>query len=132
MSKNKKPKEDRGTAATFADAKPVTQVRDHESHVFLCTGGSCKKRGAKDTRRALKDELRERGMLGDARVDGADCLGLCKHGPNAVVYDGTDPKGTWYTGLIDADVPEVVERHLVGGEVVERLAAQKRKARKKK
>jgi (2Fe-2S) ferredoxin len=132
MSK-KKPKEDRGTTTTLADAKPSIKVRDYGSHVFLCTGGSCKKRGAKDTRKALKDELRETGTLGDTRVDGVDCLGLCKHGPNAVVYDGTDPKGTWYTGLTDADVPEVVERHLVGGEVVERLAAQKRrKARQKK
>ncbi len=70
-------------------------------------------------------------MLGEVRVDTVDCLGLCKHGPNVIVYDGTDPKGTWYIGLDEEDVPEVVEQHLKQGEPVERLAAERRrKARK--
>jgi (2Fe-2S) ferredoxin len=58
-------------------------------------------------------------MLGDVRIDCVDCLGFCKHGPNVVVYPG----GVWYLGLREEDVPEVVERHLEGGEPVERLAA---------
>ena len=58
-------------------------------------------------------------MIRDVRVDSVDCLGLCKHGPNAVVYPG----GVWYLGLRGEDVPEIVERHLEGGEPVERLAA---------
>jgi (2Fe-2S) ferredoxin len=96
--------------------------------VLVCKGGDCKKRGSKDVRKALKDELRERGRVRDVRIDSVDCLGLCKHGPNAVVYPG----GTWYVGLGGGNVPEVVERHLEGGEPVERLAAGFRPLRKKK
>ena len=59
------------------------------------------------------------GAIRDVRIDSVDCLGLCKHGPNVVVYPG----GSWYLGLGEEDVPEVVERHLKGGEPVERLAA---------
>jgi (2Fe-2S) ferredoxin len=99
---------------TKLDAK----VRDYDAHVLICKGGDCKKRGSKDVRKALKNELRERGMAGDVRVDSVDCFGLCKHGPNAVVYPG----GTWYLGLEKGDVPEIAERHLAGGEPVERLA----------
>jgi (2Fe-2S) ferredoxin len=113
-------------------AGPKAKVRDHASHVLFCSGGDCKKRGGKDVRKALKGELRDKGMLGEVRVDNVGCLGLCKHGPNAVVYDGTDPKSTWYLGLTERDVPEVVGEHLEGGRPVERLAAEKRprKARK--
>jgi (2Fe-2S) ferredoxin len=34
-----------------------------------------------------------------------------------VVY----PESVWYVGLTAADVPEIVERHLVGGSPVARL-----------
>jgi (2Fe-2S) ferredoxin len=96
--------------------------------VLVCGGGDCKKRGSKDVRKSLKEELRGRGMLRDVRIDSVDCLGLCKHGPNAVVY----PDGTWYLGLTERDVPEIVERHLEGGEPVEQRAAEFRPRRRRK
>jgi (2Fe-2S) ferredoxin len=96
--------------------------------VLVCGGGDCKKRGSKGVRKALKEELRERGMVGDVRVDSVGCLGLCKHGPNAVVYPG----GTWYLGLAEKDTPEIVERHLQDGEPVEELAAEFRPRKKRK
>lgn len=96
--------------------------------MLVCGSGDCKKRGSKDVRKALKEELRGRGMVGDVRVDSVGCLGLCKHGPNAVVYPG----GTWYLGLTERDVPEIVERHLEGGVPVEHLAAGFRPRKKKR
>lgn len=107
----------------------TAKVRDYDSHVLICTGGDCKKRGAKNLRKAFKSELRAAGTNRDVRLDSVNCLGLCKHGPNAVVY----PSGTWYLGLDEKDVPEIVEDHLGGGEPVKRLAAERRpaKARKK-
>ena len=113
-------------------AKPAAKVRDYEAHVLVCAGGDCKKRGAKETRKALKGELRSRGLLGEVRTDTTSCLGLCKHGPNVVVYDGADPGGTWYLGLDEGGVPEVVEDHLLGGAPVSRLAAGRRPRRAKK
>ncbi len=112
--------------------KAAAKVRDYESHVFVCAGGDCKKRGASDTRKALKEELRSRGILGEVRMDTVDCLGLCKHGPNVVVYDGARPKGTWYLGLREDDVLEVAGQHLENGEPVERLAADRRPRKAKK
>jgi (2Fe-2S) ferredoxin len=108
-------------------AKPDAKVRDYDAHVLVCKGGDCKKRGAKDVQRALKDELRASGMNRDVRLDSVDCLGLCKHGPNAIVY----PSGTWYLGLIESDAPEIVENHLKNGEPVEHLAAELRPRKKR-
>lgn len=121
--KKKKPKE---------NTKPEAKVRDYESHVLVCTGGDCKKRGAKNIRKTLKEELRSEGILDEVRIDTVDCLGLCKHGPNVVVYDGTEPKGTWYLGLREKDNPDVVEQHLKNGEPVTRLAADRRPRKAKK
>ena len=95
--------------------------------MLVCNGGDCKKRGAKDVRAAFKSGLREAGMNRDVRIDSVGCLGLCKHGPNAIVY----PSGTWYLGLLKDDVPEIVERHLRDGEPVDELAAGFRPSKKK-
>jgi len=102
------------------------KVRDYDSHVLICSGGDCKKRGAKDLRKTIKKELRASDMNRDVRVDSVDCLGLCKHGPNAVVY----PSGTWYLGLTEKDAPEIVEQHLGAGKPVAHLAAERRPRKK--
>jgi (2Fe-2S) ferredoxin len=130
ISKKKAKKAKARANATIATLprKPGAKVRDHDAHVLVCGGEDCKKRGSKDVRRTLKEGLRERGMVADVRVDSVDCLGFCKHGPNAVVY----PEGTWYLGLTEDDVPEIVERHLEGGEPVEHLAAEFRPRKKKR
>ena len=51
------------------------------------------------------------------RANAAGCLDACAYGPSVVVY----PEGVWYGHVRVEDVPEIVERHLIGGEPVERL-----------
>lgn len=72
--------------------------------------------------------MRSEGISRDVRVDEVECLGLCKHGPNVVVY----PSGTWYLGLCEEDVPGIVKQHLEDGEPVEHLAAELRPRKKTK
>ena len=54
---------------------------------------------------------------GAVRVNKAGCLDRCAGGPVAVVY----PEGVWYTFVDASDIDEIVDTHLVGGQVVERL-----------
>jgi (2Fe-2S) ferredoxin len=54
---------------------------------------------------------------GRVRVNKSGCLDRCSGGPVAVVY----PEGTWYTYVDNADIEEIVEKHLKHGELVERL-----------
>jgi len=44
------------------------------------------------------------------------CFGACQDGPNIVLY----PEGTWYMGVQQTDVDEIME-HMLGGEQVTRL-----------
>ena len=124
--KKAKKKQARKGGALATLTKPAAKVREYDAHVLVCKGGDCKKRGSKAVRGVLKDELRAEGMNRDVRVDYVDCLGLCKHGPNLVVYPG----GTWYLGVAEQNVPEVVRRHLKDGEPVEHLAADLRPRRR--
>ena len=126
--KAEKAKKERARANGAVATRPEVKVRGYEAHVLVCGGGDCKKRGAKEVRKSLKAELRERGRVRGVRIDSVECLGLCKHGPNAVVYPG----GAWYLGLQDEDVPEVVGRHLEGGEPTGRHAARFGPLRSKK
>ena len=54
---------------------------------------------------------------GQVRVNKAGCLDRCSAGPLMVVY----PQGTWYSYVDANDIDEIIDRHIVGGEVVERL-----------
>jgi (2Fe-2S) ferredoxin len=114
--------------ALAALERPNAKVRDYDAHVLICKGGDCKKRGSKTVRGALRDELRAQRMNKDVRIDSVDCLGLCKHGPNLVIYPG----GTWYLGVMENDIPEVVSEHLANGEPVEHLAAELRPRKRAK
>ena len=45
------------------------------------------------------------------------CLDRCDEGPVLVVY----PEAVWYTYVDRADIDEIIDRHIQGGEIVERL-----------
>ncbi len=98
----------------------------YRRHVFICQNerapddprGCCMARGAADVAEAFKRELKARNLARVIRANKAGCLDACEHGVSVVVY----PDGVWYGGVTPADVPEIVEEHLVNGRVVERLA----------
>jgi (2Fe-2S) ferredoxin len=94
-------------------------------HVFVCTNeraadhpkGCCKARGGVDVRDRLKSELTARGLSKLIRANNAGCLDQCEHGVTVVVY----PEQVWYGHVTVDDIPEIVDKHLVHGEVVTRL-----------
>ncbi len=96
-----------------------------ERHVFICTNqreagnpkGCCADKGADAVRDAFKKLVHERGFKGRIRANAAGCLDQCARGVTVVVY----PEQVWYGGVTAADVPEIVEQHLVQGVPVERL-----------
>lgn len=68
-------------------------------------------------RDALKVELGSRGLAKAVRANNAGCLDMCASGVVMVIY----PEQIWYGGVTRADVPEIVEKTIVNGEVIERL-----------
>lgn len=96
-----------------------------QRHVFVCTNerapgnpkGCCKSKGGEEIRDELKKRLAERGLKKVVRANAAGCLDQCEHGVTVVVY----PEQVWYGNVTVADVAELIDRHIVGGEYIERL-----------
>lgn len=94
-------------------------------HVFICTNvraannpkGCCAAKGGEEVRDRMAAALAKRGLNKLIRANKAGCLDACEFGPTVVVY----PEQVWYGGVTPDDVEEIVEKHLIGGEVVERL-----------
>jgi (2Fe-2S) ferredoxin len=101
------------------------EVPGFKRHVFVCTNerpeghpkGSCKAKGGVEVRDELKLQLKTIGLSKTIRANNAGCLDQCENGITVVVY----PEQVWYGHVTLADLPELVEKHLVNGEAVERL-----------
>jgi (2Fe-2S) ferredoxin len=97
----------------------------YERHVFVCVNrrdpgdprGSCADKGSEAVRDELKRLVHERKLKGRIRANAAGCLDQCARGVSVVVY----PEQVWYGRVTPEDIPEIVEKHLIGGQVVARL-----------
>ncbi len=97
----------------------------YDCHVFCCVNerpeghprGSCCRRGSVRLRNYMKARAKELGLEG-VRINASLCLDRCELGPTMVIY----PDGVWYHYETREDVDEILERHVIAGERVERLA----------
>jgi (2Fe-2S) ferredoxin len=94
-------------------------------HMFVCGNvrepghrrGCCDPGGTQSLREAFKVELKRAGLGPLVRANHAGCLEQCEHGPTVVIY----PLGVWYGKVRLEDVPRIVSRTIVGGEILNDL-----------
>jgi (2Fe-2S) ferredoxin len=97
----------------------------YDRHLFFCVNRRedgrecCAASGGQEMRDYAKQRIKELGMAGPGRVrvNQSGCLDRCSEGPTIVIY----PEGVWYTYVDREDIDEIIDRHLIAGEVVERL-----------
>lgn len=96
-------------------------IPPHSYHVLFCQGPRCTAAGAGELGSYLRKRLREKRL-----EDGPDqvlaartsCLYPCNLGPLMLVY----PEGTWYCGLDEEAVDQIIEDHFIDGQTVDRYA----------
>ena len=94
-------------------------MKPYDYHVFVCTCPTCSKKDAESVLLAFRQKIEKRGLLDKVKVTRTGCLsqGECKYGPLVVIY----PQGVWYRFVTVNDIDEIIEKHLVGGQLVSRL-----------
>lgn len=104
--------------------QPMNPQMHYQTHVFCCVNqrspghqrSCCADRGSLELRAYMKVQAKILGIK-NIRVNNAGCLERCELGPTLVIY----PEGVWYTYKTKDDVDEILQRHIQGGERVERL-----------
>ena len=86
-------------------------------HIVLCGGTGCLSAHSTEIMERFKALLKEKGIEDKATVNQVGCFGFCSQGPFVKIY----PEDTLYKMVKIEDVDEIVEKDLIGGEIVDRL-----------
>ena len=92
----------------------------YRSNILVCGGTGCTSSNSLKIVEVLEEEIKKNGLEKEVNVTTTGCFGLCALGPIMVVY----PEGSFYSMVQVADIPEIVEEHLLKGRIVTRLLYQ--------
>lgn len=98
-------------------AEGLENGSQYRKHVLVCGGTGCTSSRSQKIREKLEAELKRNGLENEICVIKTGCFGLCALGPIMIVY----PEGAFYSMVKEEDIPEIVEEHLVKGNVVRHL-----------
>ncbi len=108
-----------------------------KQRLILCAGTGCVANGSLEVRDELVRQLSGRGLpvvvelkeetaaAGASYVSKSGCQGFCQQGPLLHI----EPQHILYTKVKPSDVTEIVERTLLGGEIIDRLLYHDRDGR---
>lgn len=89
------------------------QTGGYQYRVLVCSGGGCVSADCHAVKEALHRSLAEKGLTEKVLVSETGCIGTCNLGPVMLVM----PEEVFYTRLKPADIPAIVQSHLVEGNI---------------
>ena len=90
----------------------------YKREIVVCGGTGCSSSNAIEIKKEFDKLIHEYNLDNDVLVYQSGCFGLCEKGPVVVVF----PEQTFYAKMTVSDVKQVVEQHLIGGNVYAKKA----------
>ena len=92
-------------------------IDSKKKDIVCCGGTGCHASNSQQLMANLREEIKKAGLENDVRVIQSGCFGFCAQGPIVKVM----PDNVFYVQVKPEDAAEIVESHLAGHKVVERL-----------
>ncbi len=92
-------------------------IHSRKKELLCCGGTGCHASNSQELMQNLRDEIERAGLSDDVKVVQTGCFGFCAQGPIVKVM----PDNVFYVQVTPEDAKEIVEKHVVGHELVERL-----------
>ena len=90
---------------------------DAKRHIVLCGGTGCLSANSTEIMEKFNELIKAKGLEDKVTVNQVGCFGFCSQGPFVKIY----PENTLYKMVKIEDVEEIVEKDLIGNEIVDRL-----------
>lgn len=98
------------------DLRVNVNLSTKEKHILVCQGTGCTSSKSPEIIEEFKKILKEKN-IDNVRVIKTGCFGLCAKGPIVIIR----PEDTFYAMVTKEDCLEIIEKHILNGELVERL-----------
>lgn len=98
------------------DLRVNTKLDTREKHILVCHGTGCTSSNSPEILEEFRRILKEKNIE-NVRVIKTGCFGLCAKGPIVIIR----PEDTFYAMVKPSDCEEIIQKHIVEGEVVQRL-----------
>ena len=95
--------------------------------ISLCAGSGCGAYGTSKVYQTLTEELNRQNLQDEVEIKLSGCHGFCEKGPIMVLH----PEGIFYPQIKEEHIPDIVERTIKNGEVVEPLLFKDLSTKKK-
>ncbi len=98
------------------DLRVNTKLDTREKHILVCHGTGCTSSKSIEILENFKKIINEKNIE-NVRVIKTGCFGLCAKGPIVIIR----PEDTFYANCTPEDCEEIVEKHIIKGEKVQKL-----------
>ena len=92
-------------------------INSPKKEILCCGGTGCHASNSQELMENLRKYLKENGLENDVKVIQTGCFGFCAQGPIVKIM----PDNVFYVQVTPDDAKEIVESHVVGKKLVERL-----------
>ena len=98
------------------DLRVNLKANTREKHILVCHGTGCTSSKSPKIIETFRKILKEKNIE-NVRVIQTGCFGLCSKGPIVIIR----PEDVFYAHCTPEDCEEIINTHIIGGQIVERL-----------